>query len=434
MLRFASSSIWLLILSFCFYTANVAVAGKPRSISPSRQFIVYGATVSTRGAVCDLAERTKAALLRMVSSRDDWKTPLVINLDYPQANYPDAPRARLEMSQLGYGLKFQLNLIITHDLEVPTVQRELLGAILMEMMYRDRPNLAAGAPYIVPPDWLVDGLLASLPGPGSDEVSALLHSIDASDHIPSLSDLLAQRRAELDIPSRQLYQAYDRALLHTLLEMPGGGRALVRYLSDLPDAPHDSLGFLQEHFAITPGGQPDLWWTLAAAHLAAGRRYETLSLVETGQRLDRILRFTLTAPDGKTKDYSLGDYEIFRRWPATQVTLEKVARQLQLLGTQAHPSYRNVLQEVYELTVLIAYDKLRRVPQRLARVESYREVIEQQGREIDDYLNWYEATQSKTVSGAFTHLLAPSETARANLPRRRDPISVYLDSVELEAD
>ena len=70
-----------------------------------------------RGAMCDLAEQTKANLLRLLDLRDNWKTPLIINLDYPRANFPDAPAAQLDVSQLGFGLKLQLNLLVTGELK-----------------------------------------------------------------------------------------------------------------------------------------------------------------------------------------------------------------------------------------------------------------------------------------------------------------------------
>ena len=43
-----------------------------------------------------------------------------------------------------------------------------LRAILIELMYRDRGSLAAGVPYVTPPDWLVEGLLALQPGRALD--------------------------------------------------------------------------------------------------------------------------------------------------------------------------------------------------------------------------------------------------------------------------
>jgi len=59
-------------------------------------------------------------------------------------------------------------------------------------------------------------------------------------------------------------------------------------------------------------------------------------------------------------------------------------------------------------------------------------MVERQLRGIDDYLNWYEATQLKTMSGAFTELLKVPGAAEDSPVRRRDPISVYLDSIEQE--
>ena len=166
------------------------------------------------------------------------------------------------------------------------------------------------------------------------------------------------------------------------------------------------------------------------AHLSATDRYETLSAADTAARLDRWLRFSIPAPDGRTGDYSLGDYEIFRKLPAHRAVLRQVSQQLQLLGARAHPSYRAIVQEDYELAELLARGKTRQVRARLERVASYREVIDSQANAIDDYLNWHEATQTKKMSGAFSQLLETEEA----LPRRRDPISVYLDSIEMETN
>ena len=97
----------------------------PRSVSTSRQFIVYGTDAPVRGAVCDAGERTKATLLALLQQPDQWKTPIVVNAQYPQANLPDAPRAALYFNQTGFGLKIQLDLVIRSDERGPAVEREL---------------------------------------------------------------------------------------------------------------------------------------------------------------------------------------------------------------------------------------------------------------------------------------------------------------------
>ena len=160
-------------LLLCLAHPVASSAGKLRSISTSRQFLVYGVDVALRGAICDVAEQTKSNLLRLLDQHDSWKTPLIINLDYPEANFPDATAARLDVSQLGYGLKMQLNLLVTAEMSGRDVQRQLLRAILIEMMYRDRGNIAVGTPYVTGPEWLVEGVLALQPGRDSDENAAV---------------------------------------------------------------------------------------------------------------------------------------------------------------------------------------------------------------------------------------------------------------------
>jgi hypothetical protein len=51
---------------------------------------------------------------------------------------------------------------------------------------------------------------------------------------------------------------------------------------------------------------------------------------------------------------------------------------------------------------------------------------------IDDYLNWFEATQSQTRSGTFAEYLEAAGRSEDPQPRRRDAISVYLDALEAQ--
>ena len=130
------------------------------STSPSRQFVIYGADAKIRGAVSGLAEQIKTNLLRLLRRRDDWNTPVVVNLQSQQANVPDVRAADLRFNQTGFGIKLQLDLTISKTVDVSLVERELLRAILLEMIYREQPHITAGAVLVEPPDWLIDGVLA----------------------------------------------------------------------------------------------------------------------------------------------------------------------------------------------------------------------------------------------------------------------------------
>ena len=50
--------------------------------------------------------------------------------------------------------------------------------------------------------------------------------------------------------------------------------------------------------------------------------------------------------------------------------------------------------------------------------------------EIDDYMNWFEATQMSSGSGNFTGYLKAADQSQGPAPRRHDPLSVYVDALE----
>ncbi len=418
----------------CLTTGVAGSGGNARTTSTSRQFLVYGADARVRGAMCDLAESTKSHLLRVLGLRDEWKTTLIINLDYPRANVPETPVLQLDVSQLGYGLKLQLNLLVTRDMKGTTVERELLRAILVEMMYRDRGNIAAGSRYVTPPDWLLEAMLALRTGRDPHYDAELLRTIVARNAISPFEQVVRQRRTELDAPSRQLHEAYARALLQLLLDGPGGRSMVARFIIDLPDAPNDAVADLRAHFPETLGHAADKWWALSVAQLSAMDRSGTLSAAETVARLDRVLRFSIPGTDGRPHDYSLGDHQTFIKLPAFRAVLRRVSKQLLLLGARAHPYYKVIVEQDYEMAEMLAGGKARRLPEGLRRAASYRAVIERQSQAIDDYLNWYEATQCKTTRGTFSQILATVEATGEALPHRRDPISVYLDSIQAETN
>src|SRR5258705_8057699 len=175
---------------------HVLCAAPPeRSVSPSRQFIIYGADAAVRGAVSDLAERTKADFLVLLRQRDNWTVPIVVNLQLQQANLPEIPPADLRFSQTGFGLKLQLDLTLSEKLDSSLIERELLRAILLEMIYRKESHLAAGTVFVEPPDWLLDGVLALAPG---RDRKYLIEALTTANKTVPLETFLRQRPELLD--------------------------------------------------------------------------------------------------------------------------------------------------------------------------------------------------------------------------------------------
>lgn len=417
-------------------TLPAAAGGLPppqRSISASRQFIVYGTDTRLRGALCDVAERAKSTLLALLQENDNWKTPIVVNAQYPQANLPEIPAAALKFSQTGFGPKLQLDLTIAADVNRPAIEREFLRVVLIEMIYRNRPNLPAGSYYIEPPDWLIDSVLA---GASQDDPAAfgeLLKRFVAAGQLMSLEEFLRQRPELLDSPSRSIHRAYSFALVTLLTDSPDGRRRLAKFIADLPEAPNDTPADLRLHFPVlgTSREGAERVWRASLIRLAALEGYEPLTVAETERRLDDLLRLQFPSASQSRKYWTLEEYSAFMRFSNRPAVLKQLSKDLMQLGTRANPIYRPMVREYQWIASVLARGKTRGIAKRLARLKNSRGTLAARVREIDDYLNWFEATQSQTRSETFAeYLKAAEKPERAS--RRRDPISVYLDALETQ--
>jgi hypothetical protein len=196
-----------LLVAGAFVAAASWAAPIEQSISTSRQFIVYGTELSLRGAICDFAEGTKRELLTLLDQRDEWTTAIIINAHYPQANLPELPRLKIDVGQTGFGLKLQLDLMVKSEVSRPELRRELLRALLLEMMYRGQPKIPAGAVYSLPPDWLLDGIPARQSDFSPDQFCNFLGLPGVRNNILPLEKFLEQRPELLDAAGRTLYRA-----------------------------------------------------------------------------------------------------------------------------------------------------------------------------------------------------------------------------------
>jgi hypothetical protein len=405
-----------------------------QSISTSRQFIVYGTDVAGRGAICEFAERTKRELLTVLGQRDAWSAAIIINAQYSQANLPEVPRLSVGFSQTGFGLKLQLDLVIDSGVSRPEIRRELLRAIVLEMIYRAQPNIPAGTVYVSPPDWFLDGVPAQQSDLTRDRVTTLLALPVASGNVLPLEKFLGQRPELLDGSGQLLYRAYAFALVDLLSRSPDGPRRLTQFLLDLPASANDPLGQVRKHFpGLFDADRIGATWQKQIARLSADQPYRLLGSVETERRLNEMLRLTIR--EGETrKRYELTEFPVFMKNKTSRNTLSSLARDLGALATRAHPIYAPIIADYAEITALLVRGKTLAVPKRLERLGKTRQAIAEQMREIDDYLNWFEATSVARPSGEFANYMKAAERAAQPGPTKRDAITVYLDALETQFD
>jgi hypothetical protein len=221
------------------FAVGVLQAALPvHTVSPSREFVIYGGDATLRGSVSELAEQTKMNFLALLRQRDQWKTAFIINLQRQQANLPEIPPTDLRVIQTGFGVKFQLDLMVGEKIDGSSIERQLLRATLLEMIYRGKDDLAPGTMLVQPPDWLVEGALALALG---RDHTALVEALSDCGKAKSLDEFLGQRFELLDSAGRMLYRAYSLALVQGLLDEGGGRTGLARYIANLSHASNDSL-------------------------------------------------------------------------------------------------------------------------------------------------------------------------------------------------
>jgi hypothetical protein len=401
-------------------------AQSEHSTSPSRQFAVYGADAKVRGAISGLAEQTKTNLLGLLRQRDDWKTSVVVNLQPQQANVPEIPPADLRFSQTGFGIKLQLDLTISKNVDVSLVERELLHAILLELIYRKQPHIIAGAVLVEPPDWLIDGALALSPG---RDRSPLIEALGNVEKPLPLEIFLRQRPELVDSAGRTLYRAYAFALMQMLLDGKNGGTQLAKYIDHLSESSNDPLADLKAQFPLL-ADYAERTWQLALNRLKSLQTFRLLTFAESERRLDELLRVKISEPKKPEKLVRLDELAQHKLSVSEKMALDQLKRDLLFFVPQSNPVLRPIGREYQEIAALLARGKRRGVPKRLSRLEVTRQQLAARMSEIDDYLNWFEATQINSGSGNFTGYLKAVDQSQVPAPRRHDPLSVYVDALE----
>jgi len=415
------------ILAFALLAGHGLYAASPEhSVSPSRQFVIYGADAALRGAVSDLAERTKADFLALLRQRDNWAVPIVVDLQPQQANLPELPSANLRFTQTGFGLKLQLDLTISQNLDVSLIERELLRGILLEMMYRQQSHIAAGSVFVEPPHWLLDGVLAL--GPGRDR-GDLMQALAAADKPLPLEKFLRQRPELLDSAGRALYRAYSFALVQMLSDGRDGPARLAKYIGDLSDASDEPLGNLKAHFPVLVS-DAERSWQSTLDRLRNFQISQLLTFAESERRLDELLRVKISQTNNPTKIAALDEFAQRKISPGEKMALSQLSRDLLVFVAQANPVLRPIVREYQQITALLARGKRRAIAKRLSRLDVTHKQLAARMSDIDDYMNWFEATQMNRGSGYFSDYLKAVNQSLLAPPNRRDPLSVYVDALE----
>jgi hypothetical protein len=279
---------------------------------------------------------------------------------------------------------------------------------------------------VEPPDWLIDGALALAPG---RERGPLIEALGNTEKPLPLEKFLRQRPGLLDSTGRTLYRAYAFALVQMLLEAKNGGAQLQKYIDHLYDSSNDPVADLEAQFPFL-ADDTERTWQLALNRFKSLRTFRLFTFAESEQHLDELLRVKISEPNKPVKLVSLDELSQHKLSASQKMALDQLKRDLLFVVPQCNPVLRPIGREYQEIVELLARGKRRGVEKRLSRVELTRQQLAARMTEIDDYLNWFEATQMNSGSGNFTGYLKAVDQSQVPAQRRHDPLSVYVDALE----
>jgi uncharacterized membrane-anchored protein YhcB (DUF1043 family) len=214
-----------------------------------------------------------------------------------------------------------------------------------------------------------------------------------------------------------------------LLEGKNGGAQLAKYVDHLYDSSNDPVADLQAQFPLL-ADDAERTWQLALNRLKSLQTFRLLTFAESERRLDELLSVKISEPRKPVKLVRLDELTQHKPSVSEKLALDQLKRDLLVLVPQTNPVLRPIGHEYQELAALLARGKRRGVPKRLARLELTRQQLAARMTEIDDYMNWFEATQMNSGSGNFTGYLKAVDQSQVPAPRRHDPLSVYVDALE----
>ncbi len=410
-----------------------------RSVSSSRQFIIYCPDARLRLAVTGYVETAKAAVLGTLGMGDHWKIPIVINMERPSTTRPGQPLSEIRLVDTEEGPKVEIDVSLREE-QVKEVHfpQQIVRAVLLEVAYRDRPP-AGGENYVLPPAWLVEGIAEQLQARsgGVEPNAALFKTLIDTGRIPKIRDFMESSAESMDPTSRTVFGACSSSLIEMLVALPEGRISLTRAVRNLRDSGGDSVNLLLKNFPSLGKSEASLekWWTLGLARFSASDRYLSLTVAETNARLEPLLELEIITDEkkGTKTSFALDDYKKFIKIPTAKPALLIRAGALAALNPKAHPLLRPVVVEYQRIATSLAQGKTRKIEESLRSIANYRVMIVERTDKITDYMNWFEATQMSERSGAFDSYLRTAKAIEsAPLPKRDDPLSRYVDQVERE--
>lgn len=414
---------------------KIAAAPTPgpleRSVSASKQFVIYQSNGTVRGKVARRVEDVKTEWLRALRIADEWKSPIVVQL--ASLAPPGMPRMRTGVFLSdGAEMKVQIDVFDQSALRGGDFDREVYRALLLELMYRRKPP-KEGKPFQQPPVWLLEAFVEDARARAGEGIAAGLYDkIIESGPPPKLDVFLKERPEMMDATTRAIYRARSMALLRAFLTMPEGSTGLAAWIMSLPESNPADAGKLVANFPSVAAEPASLskQWALSLADASASDRMKALSMDETLRLLTLILDIGAPMDPKKPNENMVSgpmSLPVIARTKGGKFIMNQKAEELLRLQIRAHPLLRPIVEEYHLIATELAARPKKNLEKRLTQNAELQKALSERAGSIADYMNWFEAAKLETPSREFDVLLEmPSDPSTG----RSDPITRHMNDLE----
>jgi hypothetical protein len=434
------------------------------------QFHVWGRDRRHRTLLLNSATETQRLVLTALRQPSAFRHPIVIQIRDAGSLRSGASPVWSEITEVSGGFRFEINVAPERDTVPGDLWRqEVVRCLLAEMILRSRSDSNVADSESPPPDWLLHGTLEMLVYQATGRPSEAFARVFQLGHVLPLEDIFQADPIRMDSVSRSIYRASCCGLLQMLLDQPSGASSMSALLPSLASPATDpSIAIARCFPALTASGNSlSKWWALQLAAMSQPSADEILPPRDTESALlkaitlqidqepptkapakptrlpgkikrifsrqkDQPADATVMAP-GEPRQLPLAKWAEIASRPDRAAILERSALALTRLSVRAHPIYRPVINDYLVLIRdLSAGRRLRDADARLALLDKTLSGIRSDLGRIEDYLDWYEATQQDQAGDAFRDYFRAEDELTSPPPRRSDPISRYLDEVARE--
>jgi hypothetical protein len=192
---------------------------------------------------------------------------------------------------------------------------------------------------------------------------------------------------------------------------------------------------LRRHFPELNLSETSLakWWALQlAAKGGINPLTDILTIPQTETALAEALRLHFRTPEGIIQQKELAAWpelaalELQERVAAVRPAEDALVR----LSFRCFPSYRPLLAEYQLVLADIARNRTDDLADRLVALDETRVTMNARAARARDYLDWFEITRAREISGAFDDYQRLKDRLKANPHQRRDDLSAYLDRMD----